>query len=129
MPDPAKSRRYLTSSVSATMLTEVPTDKCPIRNLVEFESLKVDRPFAVDGHWALVQNIPAQVCDACGETTYAEPDATRIQQVLAGVETPVDFCRVPLFDFGRPFSSAAEPKMKPHRRLHSAPKPKSTDAA
>jgi len=102
---------------------------CPICNLGEFESLKFDRPFAVDGHWVLVQNIPAQVCDTCGETTYAEADAARIQDILAGQETPVDFCRIPVFDFGRPASSAADPKMKAHRRLHSAPKAKSTDAA
>jgi hypothetical protein len=91
--------------------------------------MSVDRAFAVKERWVLVRSIPAQVCDVCGETTYAEADATRIQRILAGQETPVAFCRVPLFDFTEPASSGTAPKARGRQRLHKAPTAKSTDAA
>lgn len=103
--------------------------KCPVCNLGEFDSSSVERTFAVDGCWILVRNIPAQVCDICGETTYGEAEAARLEQILAGHEQPIDSCLMPVFEFDVPYAARTTRPSRRPQRSHGTSAAKSTDAA
>ena len=45
----------------------------------------VSEVFTVDGRRVLVEQIPAQVCDRCGEATFSGDTAERVRRVVRGV--------------------------------------------
>ncbi|MBI2908373.1 MAG: YgiT-type zinc finger protein [Chloroflexi bacterium] len=50
--------------------------------------------------WVLFRNVPATVCDTCGEKTFSQETAERLATILdpASRETPSKFLRAPVFD-------------------------------
>lgn len=46
----------------------------------------VSEVFDIEGRRALVEHIPAQVCERCGEPTFSRETAERIRQLVHGAQ-------------------------------------------
>lgn len=53
----------------------------------ELEARRVQRVQEYDGHWYLIENVPALVCRQCGETYYT-PQAHDLVLKLVSSDTP-----------------------------------------
>ena len=74
---------------------------CPLCHIGVLESLTVAATFMKDGRWVAIEGIPAMVCDVCAERTYPQTSMDRVQQILSGADTPIDFRWMAVFDFTR----------------------------
>ena len=75
--------------------------ECPVCHLGTLEAMRVNYPARKDGRWVLVENVPAMVCDVCGERTYTADIATRIMAVLSPTSVPIEARWTPVYDFDR----------------------------
>jgi YgiT-type zinc finger domain-containing protein len=50
---------------------------------------RVSEVFTVDGRRVLVEHIPAQVCERCGEATFSSDTAEQIRELVHGHSQPV----------------------------------------
>ena len=64
-------------------------ETCPMCRMGTMESLVVDRAFQVETRWIVIRQVPALVCDTCGETTFPETSVGRVQAIIQGSELPV----------------------------------------
>jgi len=46
----------------------------------------VSEVFAIEGRRVLVENIPAQVCERCGEAAFSRETTERIRQLVHGAQ-------------------------------------------
>jgi len=49
----------------------------------------VSEVFAIEGRRVLVEHIPAQVCERCGEATFSREITEQIRQLVHGTTRPV----------------------------------------
>ena len=80
--------------------------ECPVCHLGTLELLSVNYPVRKDGRWVLVENVPAMVCDVCGERAYSAEVTTRLLAVLSPTSVPIEFRWTPVYDYDR-ISTAA----------------------
>ena len=59
----------------------------------------VEEVFRIDGQYVLVDRIPANVCDRCGEETFSRETADRIRLLVRGEARPTRSIAVKVFDF------------------------------
>ena len=59
----------------------------------------VDEVFRVDGQYVLVDHIPANVCNRCGEETFGRETADRISLLVRGKTKPSRSIAVKVFEF------------------------------
>jgi HTH-type transcriptional regulator / antitoxin MqsA len=50
---------------------------------------QISKPFVLDGRIVLVQNIPAVICDACGEANFSAKVAERLRRMIHEPHKPV----------------------------------------
>jgi len=55
--------------------------------------------FHIEGKPVLVENIPAMVCDRCGEPTFSRQTTENIRRMLHGGATPVRTVRLDVFAY------------------------------
>ena len=60
---------------------------------------RVEEVFRIDGQYVLVDRIPANVCDRCGEETFSRETADRIRLLVRGEARPTRSIAVKVFDF------------------------------
>ncbi len=48
----------------------------------------VSEVFEIDGRRALVEHIPAEVCERCGEATFSRETAERVRRMVHGEARP-----------------------------------------
>ncbi|MFQ5680797.1 MAG: YgiT-type zinc finger protein [Candidatus Omnitrophota bacterium] len=51
-----------------------------------------------EGHWVIVEHVPAYVCQQCGEKTFAAETTERLQNIFWDKEYPDKKMQVPVFD-------------------------------
>ncbi len=50
---------------------------------------------------ALVRNVPAEVCQNCGETQFSIPVTVRLMSLLQGSQQPEDVAIVPVYNLAK----------------------------
>jgi YgiT-type zinc finger domain-containing protein len=58
----------------------------------------VTRLEEVDGKWVVIENLPALVCNQCGERFYTPEAHDRVVRLISGQEKPSRLTEVPVFD-------------------------------
>ena len=59
----------------------------------------VNEIFTVEGKRMLVEQIPAQVCERCGEATFSRETTEKIRQLVHGAGQPVRTVPLEVFAF------------------------------
>ena len=72
---------------------------CTICGSDERQKKLVDEVFRVDGQYLLVDHIPANVCNRCGEETFSRETADRIRLLVRGKAKPSRSIAVKVFEF------------------------------
>lgn len=60
---------------------------------------RVDEVFQINGKPVLVENIPAKVCDRCGEPTFSRETTEKIRQLLHEPHSSMRSIQVEVFAF------------------------------
>ncbi len=63
--------------------------QCPVCGRPTAKSEFVSEVFTVEGRRVLVEQIPAQVCERCGEATFSREITEQIRQLVQGAARPV----------------------------------------
>lgn len=61
---------------------------CNVCGNTSFSSQNVEEVFRIDGKLVLVENIPAIVCDRCGEANFTPETTEHIRQTVHGKRSP-----------------------------------------
>jgi len=59
----------------------------------------VSEVFMIDGKHALVENIPAMVCERCGETIFGHETTERVRRMVHGEAKPLKSISMDVFAF------------------------------
>jgi YgiT-type zinc finger domain-containing protein len=63
--------------------------QCHVCGLTSFRAESVSEVFTIDGRRVLVEQIPAQICERCGESTFSRETTERVRQLVHSRATPV----------------------------------------
>ena len=63
--------------------------QCHVCGCTTAKSEFVSEVFQVEGRRVLVEHIPAQVCERCGEATFSREITEQIRQLVHGTASPV----------------------------------------
>ena len=63
--------------------------ECHVCGAVESYAEFVSELFVVNGNRVLIEQIPAQICDRCGETTFSRATTERVRQMVHGKSEPI----------------------------------------
>lgn len=74
-------------------------NKCDVCGNSTFRHESVEETFRIEGHLVAVEQIPAQVCGRCGETTIDRATAERVRQMVHGKERPIRTVNVDVFAY------------------------------
>lgn len=62
--------------------------QCQVCGRTEAREELVNEVFNVDGRYILVEDIPAQVCPRCGETTFGKETTEKVRRLAHGEAEP-----------------------------------------
>ena len=65
----------------------------------DFKSGTVHEIFKINGKLVLVENIPVQICNRCGETLFSSETAEKIRIMLQNPTEPVKTIQVDVFAY------------------------------
>ena len=68
---------------------------------------KVTFMYEQDGQFWVIQNVPAEVCVACGEKTFAPEIADEMLKFAKRRFEPVKLVEMPVFDYGHKVAAVA----------------------
>ena len=51
-----------------------------------------------EGHWIIVENVPAKVCQQCGEKLFEPKVVERLQKIVWNKQAPHKKIKTPVFD-------------------------------
>lgn len=71
--------------------------KCDVCGNAGFHDEHVDEVFCIDGHMVMVENIPARVCDRCGDATFACETVEQVRRTVQGGGTPTRHVSLDVF--------------------------------
>jgi YgiT-type zinc finger domain-containing protein len=71
--------------------------QCHVCKNVSASHALVSEVFAVDSRRVLVERIPAEVCDRCGEPTFSSETTEKIRNLVRGSSIPVRTDALDLF--------------------------------
>ena len=73
--------------------------KCHVCGNTSAKSDFVSEVFMVEGRRVLVERIPAQVCERCGEATFSRETTEKIRRLVHGAGQPVRTVPLDVFAF------------------------------
>jgi HTH-type transcriptional regulator / antitoxin MqsA len=73
--------------------------QCHVCGATQSHPEQVNEVFHINGKPVLVENIPAQVCDRCGEPTFSRETTEKIRQLLHEPHPPQRSIQVEVFAF------------------------------
>lgn len=74
-------------------------NKCHVCGSNEIKEELVKETFEVDGKLVMVEGIPTQVCQRCGEVTFSSEIAENIRLIIHGNKQPTKSIQVDVFAF------------------------------
>ena len=72
---------------------------CSVCGAKESSEEFVEEVFRIDGKYVLVDQIPARVCDRCGEETFSPETTERVRLLVHGNAKPTKSIALKVFDF------------------------------
>jgi YgiT-type zinc finger domain-containing protein len=63
--------------------------KCHVCGSTSATEKSVSEVFTIDGRPVLVEHIPAQVCDRCGEATFSRTTTEKVRRLVHGEGRPI----------------------------------------
>jgi HTH-type transcriptional regulator/antitoxin MqsA len=78
---------------------EIAMYRCHVCGSSEAHQELTSEIFHIEGKPVLVENIPAMVCDRCGEPTFSRQTTENIRLMLHGGATPVRTVRLDVFAY------------------------------
>lgn len=76
----------------------------------------VSEVFTIESRQVLVEGIPAQVCDRCGEAIFARETTEKIRQLVHSAKSPVKTVPLDVFAFTASGGSPALVREKPTKK-------------
>ncbi len=73
--------------------------ECHVCKNSEASEELVNEIFQINGKPVLVENIPAKVCERCGEVVFSRETTEKIRQMLHGDSKPIKSISVDVFAF------------------------------
>lgn len=73
--------------------------RCHVCGNMSAKSDFVNEIFTVEGRRVLVEQIPAQVCERCGEATFSRETTEKIRRLVHGAGQPVRTVPLEVFAF------------------------------
>lgn len=52
-----------------------------------------------EGHWIIVENVPADVCQQCGEKLFAPETVEHLQKIIWGHRKPAKKIETPVYEY------------------------------
>jgi YgiT-type zinc finger domain-containing protein len=74
-------------------------NKCHVCGSQEIREKLVKETFEVEGKMVMIEGIPAQVCQRCGEVTFSSEVAENIRLIIKGNKQPTKSIQVDVFAF------------------------------
>ena len=59
----------------------------------------VDEAFVVDGAIVFVKQIPARVCENCGDVTFSREAPEKVRRIIHGESKPISRVEVPVYEY------------------------------
>jgi HTH-type transcriptional regulator/antitoxin MqsA len=72
---------------------------CHVCGNTQFREEIVSEIFQIDGKTVLVENIPARVCERCGEPTDSRETTEKIRRMVHGEAEPIRTIRMEVFAY------------------------------
>lgn len=72
--------------------------KCSVCSMGEVTRRLVTYMYQDDGQYVVVENVPAEVCDRCGERLFDPDTVDRIQKLIWSKAKPKRIVSVPILD-------------------------------
>lgn len=73
--------------------------QCPVCGSSDRRADCVSEVFTIDGKPVLVENIPAEVCERCGEETFSRKTTEHIRRMVHGEARPVRSVAMEVFSY------------------------------
>ncbi len=73
--------------------------KCNVCGNTGFRNERIAEVFEVDGHYVMVEGIPARVCERCGEATISRENMESIRRMAHGEKQPTRREHMDVFAF------------------------------
>lgn len=73
--------------------------ECHVCGATESHQELMSEVFIVDGRHVLIEQIPAQVCNRCGEVTFSRATTERVRQIVHGKTKPIGVAKMDVFAF------------------------------
>jgi len=73
--------------------------KCHVCGSEQARQELVNEVFHIDGKPVLVENIPAQVCERCGEEIFSKETTEKVRQLVHGKAKPVKSVKMDVFAY------------------------------
>ncbi len=73
--------------------------KCHVCGSTRAHETQVSEVFQVDGKPVLVENIPAQVCERCGEEIFSSQTVEKVRLLVHGDAQPVKSVQMDVFAY------------------------------
>ena len=73
--------------------------KCHVCGSQAFHQAHVSEVFNIGGKFRLVENIPAMVCERCGEELFSSETSEHIRAMLNGSDKPLKSISLDVFSF------------------------------
>ena len=72
---------------------------CDVCGSHDSQTEMVSEVFEVDGRRVLVDNLPVQVCNQCGEMSFSRETAEKVRLLVHGDAQPVGVVELEVFEF------------------------------
>ncbi len=73
--------------------------KCHVCGSTEYRDELVNEVFQIDGKPVLVENIPAQVCERCGEEIFSRQTTENVRLLVHGKAKPIKSVQMDVFAY------------------------------
>jgi len=73
--------------------------KCHVCASTSAHEELVSEVFKIDGRPVLVESIPAQVCERCGEEIFTKETVERVRSLVHGNAKPIKSVQMDVFDY------------------------------
>lgn len=73
--------------------------KCHVCGSAQARQELVSEVFQIDGKPVLVENIPAQVCERCGEEIFSSETVEKVRKLVHGRARPVKSVQMDVFAY------------------------------
>lgn len=73
--------------------------KCEVCHTGERQEQLIRYSLCIDEKLVVVEHVPAEVCDQCGETTLQPDVVRRLQKTISQPGTPVRVLETPVYEF------------------------------